>query len=191
RDAFPDFRRYLRAKAALLGHDGGLPWYDLFAPVGASGRVEWPTAAGAVERVFEGYSAGLAGVARRAFDEQWVDAEPRDGKEGGAYCMSVRADESRVLLNFNGSWDSANTLAHELGHAYHNAALAGRLPLQRRTPMALAETASIFCETLMAAAGLEASSGAERLARLDTDLVGSCQVVVDIDSRFRFERAVF
>src|SRR5581483_9751791 len=140
---------------------------------------------------FEGYSAGLAGVARRAFDEQWVDAEPRDGKEGGAYCMSVRADESRVLLNFNGSWDSANTLAHELGHAYHNAALAGRLPLQRRTPMALAETASIFCETLMAAAGLEASSGAERLARLDTDLVGSCQVVVDIDSRFRFERAVF
>jgi pepF/M3 family oligoendopeptidase len=191
RDAFPDFRRYLRAKAALLGHDGGLPWYDLFAPVGDSGPVEWSTATGAVERVFGSYSPGLAALARRAFDEQWVDAEPRDGKEGGAYCMSVRADESRVLLNFDGSWDSANTLAHELGHAYHNVALADRTPLQRRTPMALAETASIFCETLMAAANLAASSGAERLARLDTDLVGSCQVVVDIDSRFRFERAVF
>ncbi|HVM63722.1 MAG TPA: M3 family oligoendopeptidase [Acidimicrobiales bacterium] len=191
REAFPDFRRYLRAKAAYLGHDGGLPWYDLFAPLGSSGRVEWGTAVGAVESVFGTYSPALAGLARRALDEQWVDAEPRDGKEGGAYCMSVRADESRVLLNFDGSWDSANTLAHELGHAYHNLTLADRAPLQRRTPMALAETASIFCETLMAAAGLAESTGAERLARLDTDLVGSCQVVVDIDSRFRFEHAVF
>jgi len=191
RDAFPDFRRYLRAKAALLGHDGGLPWHDLFAPVGDSARIAWATAEGAVTDVFDRYSPALAGLARRAFDEGWVDAEPRTGKEGGAYCMAVRDDESRVLMNFDGSWDSANTLAHELGHAYHNMALAGRAPLQRRTPMALAETASIFCETLMAAAALDASTGGQRLARLDTDLVGSCQVVVDIDSRFRFERAVF
>jgi oligoendopeptidase F len=192
RASFPDFRRYLSAKAALLGHDGGLPWHDLFAPVGDSGGpVGWETATSAVEDVFASYSPTLAELARRALAERWVDAEPRDGKEGGAYCMSVRADESRVLLNFDGSWDSANTLAHELGHAYHNSALAQRSPLQRRTPMALAETASIFCETLMAAASLEGATGAQRLARLDTDLVGSCQVVVDIDSRFRFEQTVF
>jgi oligoendopeptidase F len=192
RASFPDFRRYLSAKAVLLGHDGGLPWHDLFAPVGDSGGpVAWETATSAVEDVFASYSPTLAGLARRALAERWVDAEPRDGKEGGAYCMSVRADESRVLLNFDGSWDSANTLAHELGHAYHNSALAQRSPLQRRTPMALAETASIFCETLMAAASLEGATGAQRLARLDTDLVGSCQVVVDIDSRFRFEQTVF
>src|SRR5579871_1220016 len=191
RAAFPDFRRYLRAKAALLGHGGGLPWHDLFAPVGEGARVGWDAAAAEVERVFSTYSPPLAALARRAFDERWVDAEPRGGKEGGAYCMSVQGDESRVLMNFDGSWDSANTLAHELGHAFHNTALAGRAPLQRRTPMALSETASIFCETLMAAAGIEASAGRERLARLDIDLVGSCQVVVDIDSRFRFERAVF
>ena len=192
RESFPDFRRYLRAKAAVLGHDGGLPWHDLFAPVGdAGGPVAWDTATTAVEGVFAGYSPELAALARRALDESWVDAEPRDGKEGGAYCMSVREGESRVLLNFDGSWDSASTLAHELGHAYHNTTLALRTPLQRRTPMALAETASIFCETLMAAASLEGATGAQRLARLDTDLVGSCQVVVDIDSRFRFEQAVF
>jgi pepF/M3 family oligoendopeptidase len=192
RASFPDFRRYLSAKAALLGHDGGRPWHDLFAPVGESGGpVAWETATGAVEDVFASYSPTLAELARRALAERWVDAEPRDGKEGGAYCMSVRADESRVLLNFDGSWDSANTLAHELGHAYHNSALAQRSALQRRTPMALAETASIFCETLMAAASLEGATGAQRLARLDTDLVGSCQVVVDIDSRFRFEQTVF
>ncbi len=96
-----------------------------------------------------------------------------------------------MLLNFDGSWDSANTLAHELGHAYHNTTLAARTALQRRTPMALAETASIFCETLMTAASLDGTTGAQRLARLDTDLIGSCQVVVDIDSRFRFEQQVF
>ena len=141
--------------------------------------------------VFGSYSPQLAGLATRAFDEGWVDARPRDGKVGGAYCMAVRGGESRVLLNFDGSWDGTQTLAHELGHAYHNAVLGDRSPLQRRTPMALAETASIFCETLMAAHALDGAEGAERLARLDTDLVGSCQVVVDIDSRFRFEQAVF
>ena len=192
RATFPEFRRYLRAKAALLGHDGGLPWYDLLAPVGdVGGPVAWEQATATVSDVFEGYSPALAGLAHRALDEQWIDAAPREGKEGGAYCMPVRADESRVFLNFNGSWDSANTLAHELGHAYHNTTLALRTPMQRRTPMALAETASIFCETLMAASTLERATGAERLARLDIDLVGSCQVVVDIDSRFRFEQQVF
>lgn len=191
RATFPDFRRYLRAKATLLGHTGGLPWWDLLAPVGASGPIDWSTATGAVLDVFGSYSPQLASLARRAFDERWVDAEPREGKVGGAFCAAVRGAESRVLLNFDGSWDSASTLAHELGHAYHNTTLADRTPLQRRTPMALAETASIFCETLMGAASLRDAEGPERLARLDTDLAGTCQVVVDIDSRFQFEQALF
>ena len=92
-----------------------------------------------------------------AFDEQWVDAEARDGKRGGAFCMPVRGDESRVLMNFDGTFDSVSTLAHELGHAYHNTNLAERTPLQRQTPMALAETASIFCETILVQAGLRAA----------------------------------
>jgi pepF/M3 family oligoendopeptidase len=192
RATFPDFRRYLRAKAALLGHHGGLPWWELFAPVGESGpSVDWETATAAVGNAFAGYSPALAALAHRAIDERWIDAEPRDGKVGGAFCVSMRDDESRVLLNFDGSWDGTQTLAHELGHAYHNTALAQRTPLQRQTPMALAETASIFCETLMGAAALNGTMGAERLARLDTDLTGACQVVVDIDSRFRFESRVF
>lgn len=192
RATFPDFRRYLRAKAALLGHAAGLPWWDLLASVDTSAdTVDWATASGAVLNVFSSYSPTLAGLALRALDQRWIDAEPRDGKVGGAFCSSVRGEESRVLLNFDGSWDSAQTLAHELGHAYHNTALAERTPLQRRTPMALAETASIFCETLMATAAMQDTPGASRLARLDTDLAGSCQVVVDIDSRFRFEQALF
>ena len=85
---------------------------------------------------------------QRAVDERWLDAEPRDGKVGGAFCMGVQGEASRVLLNFDGSFDSVQTLAHELGHAYHNTNLGQRTPLQRQTPMALAETASIFCELM-------------------------------------------
>ena len=131
----PSFRRYLRAKARLLGHDGGLPWWDLFAPVGDAGEVAWA----ARDRRWcatrsRGYSPELAGARRRGRSpSSWVDAEIRDGKRGGAYCMSVDGDVSRVMMNFDGSHDSVSTLAHELGHAFHNVALAERTPMQRRT----------------------------------------------------------
>jgi pepF/M3 family oligoendopeptidase len=192
--SFPDFRRYLNAKAALLGHPAGsgLPWWDLSAPVGPAGTaVAWDAAVQAVNGAFSSYSPQLAGLVSRAVAGQWIDAEPRLGKEGGAFCMSVGGDASRVFLNFDGSFDSVQTLAHELGHAYHNVALAERTPLQRQLPMALAETASIFCETITVTTGLARATPEQRLTLLDVDLVGSCQVVVDIHSRFLFEREVF
>ncbi len=187
-----DFARFNRAKAALLGDEGGLPWWDLLAPVGDPRRFAWTEATGAVIDAFAGFSPRLAGVVRTAVAEGWLDAEPRPGKVGGAFCMPVQGGTSRVLLNFDGSFDSVQTLAHELGHAYHNLNLGDRTPLQRRTPMALAETASIFCETVMVQAGLAAAAGdpGAELAILDGDLVGATQVVVDIHSRFLFERAM-
>jgi len=187
-----DFARYNRAKAGLLGHAGrALPWWDMLAPVGDGRRFAWSEATGAVSAAFGGYSPQLAALVHRAVGERWLDAEPRDGKVGGAFCMGVQGEVSRVLLNFDGSFDSVQTLAHELGHAYHNTNLGHRTPLQRQTPMALAETASIFCETIMVQAGLAAAGDdGTRLAILDGDLVGSCQVVVDIHSRFLFERAL-
>jgi pepF/M3 family oligoendopeptidase len=189
--SFPDFRRFLRAKAQLLGHPPGLPWWELFAPVPGAVVRSWDDAATAVREAFATYSPQLSGLVERALAEHWVDAEARKGKRGGAFCLSLRGDESRVLLNFDGSFDSVRSLAHELGHAYHNTNLAGRTPLQRRTPMALAETASIFCETILVQSGLAAASPAERLTLLNVDLEGACQVVVDIHSRFLFEREVF
>jgi oligoendopeptidase F len=194
--SFPDFRRYLRTKARLLGHgDDGLPWWDLFAPVGdpAANECSWDEAVGHVRTAFASYSPALAALAERAFAERWVDAEAHDGKRGGAFCMPVRGDESRVLLNWSGSFDGVSTLAHELGHAYHNTNLAERTAMQRQTPMALAETASIFCETILVQSGLASAAGdvARQLVLLDTDLTGAAQVVVDIHSRFLFERAVF
>ena len=105
--------------------------------------------------------------------------------------MGVRKDESGVFLNFEPSFYSVSTLAHELGHAYHNTCLAARTPMQRETPMALAETASIFCQTIITNAALSRADEAERLAILEHELQDGCQVVVDIHSRFLFERRVF
>jgi pepF/M3 family oligoendopeptidase len=190
--SLPAFRRWLRVKARLHGHAGGLPWWDLFAPLPAApSTVSWDEGCERVTASFGRYSPALAAMAGRALDERWIDAEPRAGKRGGAFCMSFTGDRSLVLLNWADSFDSVQTLAHELGHAYHNTQLAALTPMQRRLPMALAETASIFCETLVVAAGLDGASGAERLALLDTDLQGAAQVVVDIHSRLLFETEVF
>ncbi len=190
--SFPDFRRYMDAKAKLLGIGDHLAFYDMFAPVatGADAAIDWDGANTAVQSAFGGYSPELAGLAKRAIDDKWIDAEIREGKGGGAFCMSVDADRSLVLLNFNGTFDSVQTLAHELGHAYHNTQLADRTPYQRMTPMALAETASIFCETIMVEHGLANADDNARRNILEIDLQGSCQVVVDIHSRFLFEQAM-
>ena len=191
--SFPDFRRYFAAKARLLGHpDGRLPWSNLFAPVGEAGR-EWtyPEAKRFVEQSFRGYSDRLGDFAARAFAEDWLDVPARAGKRGGAFCMGWRSGESRILLNHAPSLDSTSTLAHELGHGYHNLCLKDRTPLQKQTPMTLAETASIFCETVVQQQALSTATGAERLYVLETQLMGQAQVVVDIHSRFLFESAVF
>lgn len=192
--SLPDLRRWMRTKAGLHGHDAsrGLPWWDLVAPLpSTTGTVSWDEGVDVVRQAFGEYSSTLGGLVDRALDEAWIDAEPRDGKTGGAFCARFVDDRSLVLLNWSGSPDSTQTTAHELGHAYHNTALAGRTALQRQLPMALAETASIFCETLVVEAGLSRLEGAERLAQLDVDLVGTNQVIVDIHSRFLFEAEVF
>ncbi len=190
-ESFPDFRRYLRAKAHALGLDA-LTWYDLFAPLGDNSRNwTWDEAQAFIVRHFHGYSNRLGDFAERAFAERWIDAEPRPGKRDGAFCMSLRADESRILANFKPAFSGVSTLAHELGHGYHNTNRCIVTILQRTTPMALAETASIFCETIVRDAGLREADNVEALAILEGSLQGNCQVVVDITSRFMFERSVF
>jgi len=190
--SLPDFRGWMRSKAGLHGHDGALPWHDLFAPLPfAPAEISWNDGLGIVRNAFASYGGALGGLLDRALDERWIDAGPRAGKRGGAFCMPFVDDRSLVFLNWSGSVDSAQTTAHELGHAYHNTQLAHRTPMQRSLPMALAETASIFCETLVVEEGLQRLHGRDRLALLDVDLQGSAQVVVDIHSRFLFETEVF
>ena len=187
-----DFRRWMRVKGRLHGDTNGLSWWNMFAPLEFSpSTISWDEGISLVKGAFASYSNNLAHLVDRSIDEQWLDAEPREGKVGGAFCMPFVGDRSLVLLNWSGSVDSAQTTAHELGHAYHNTQLAQRTALQKRVPMALAETASIFCETLVVEEGLARLSGDERLALLDVNLIGAAQVVVDIHSRFLFETEVF
>ena len=191
-ESLADMRGWMRSKARLLGHDGPLPWHDLVAPLPlAAPAITWDEGVQIVRNAFASYGGGLNGLVDRALNEQWVDAGPRAGKQGGAFCMPLTGDRSLVFLNWSGSFDSAQTTAHELGHAYHNTQLAHRTPMQRMLPMALAETASIFCETLVVEEGLQRLTGNDRLALLDVDLQGTAQVVVDIRSRFLFETEVF
>jgi pepF/M3 family oligoendopeptidase len=191
RESFVDFRRYLRAKARALGLEQ-LAWYDIFAPVGKEQQVwEYAEARTFIVDRFGDYSSKLANFAARAFHENWIDAEPRAGKLDGAYCTPLRKDESRVFANFKPSFNGVSTLAHELGHGYHNLNLAGRTMLQKETPMTLAETASIFCETIVTHAALARADKEEQIAILETSLQNSCQVVLDISSRFLFESRTF
>jgi pepF/M3 family oligoendopeptidase len=192
-DSFPMFRRYFKAKAKRLGKEQ-LPWWDLFAPMGQTDRVfKYEEARDFILEQFGTFSDHLHGLAKRAFDNNWIDAEMREGKSAGAFCMGVSGvDESRILANYDGSLEQLGTLAHELGHAYHNECLVGKGELRTITPMTLAETASIMCETIVTEASLKlAKNKAEELAILENSILGSSQVVVDIASRFLFEKEVF
>ncbi|MFT4038652.1 MAG: M3 family oligoendopeptidase [Thermomicrobiales bacterium] len=191
RAAFPEFRRYLRLKAAALKQPT-LTWYDLFAPMGASERSwSWPEATAFVTQEFAAFSPRMGALAERSVAEQWIDAEPRPGKVGGAFCMGLGGGVSRVLQNFAPGYDAVSTLTHELGHAYHNVTQTDLLPLQREMPSALAETASTFCETIIKDAALAGASRQEQIYILEQSLQGSTQIVVDIISRFDFESAIF
>jgi oligoendopeptidase F len=193
--ALPMFQDYFKAKARKLGLEK-LAWWDLFAPMGSLERsYTFDEAEAFILGNFESFSPELSGLARRAFEHQWIDAEQRVGKRGGAFCMSVPGvAESRVLCNFDGSLDQVSTVAHELGHAFHNECMfkAGKTELQRNTPMTLAETASILCETIIVDAALKRSQSAnETLAILETSLTGDSQIIVDIYSRYLYEKEVF
>lgn len=189
--AFPDFRRYMKAKARALSVEK-LEWFDLAAPIGKSeSEWSWAESQKFLSENFGAYSPKMAEFSDRAYDERWMDAPPRRGKIGGAYCTGTRPGESRILTNFDGSYNAVSTVAHELGHGYHNLCLENRTPLQREIPMTLAETASIFCETLALQAAIKDADKSERIALLDNSLSGSLQVVVDIHSRFLFESLVF
>ena len=190
----PKFRQYLQAKARLLGHENGLPWYDLFAPVGTSGR-KYTTeeARDMLVELFASFDAELARMVQTAFNEEWIDFFPRDGKSGGAFCAGVDCiGESRILTNFDGMLTDVVTLAHELGHAFHNLCIQNHRPLNKDYSMPVAETASTFNEcVVMAAAIARTEDKLEKLALVESQLQDVTQIIVDIYSRFRFEAMVF
>ena len=193
KESLPAFHKYFRKKAELLGHKNGLPFYDLFAPIGSMNRTfTYEEAREYIVNNFRTFSHKLAAFADRAFENKWIDAEPREGKRGGAFCSNLHPiKESRIMANFDGSFSNVITLAHELGHGYHGLCLTEESILNSKYPMPLAETASIFCETIVVNAALEEASEEEKLSILEASLQDAGQVIVDIYSRFLFEDEVF
>ena len=190
----PKFWQYLKAKGKKLGHENGLPWYDLFAPMGkTSTRFTAESAREYLVSLFAEFDQELSDMIARAFDEEWIDFYPRDGKSGGAFCADVNhLKESRILTNFDGMFGDVVTLAHELGHAFHNQCIFDHRPLNQGYSMPLAETASTFNEcVVMASAIAKAANDDEKIALIESQLQDATQIIIDIYSRFRFEKSVF
>ena len=190
----PKFWQYLKTKAKLLGHEKGLPWYDLFAPVGKySAKYTIAESREYLVKLFSTFDSELADMVARAYDEDWIDFYPRDGKRGGAFCMGIESiGQSRILTNFDGMFTDVVTLAHELGHAFHNQCIKDHRPLNHDYSMPVAETASTFNECVIMNAAINgAKSKEEKLALIESQLQDATQIICDIYSRFRFEAMVF
>ena len=192
KEYLPHFRRYLRAKAKYLGHADGLPFYDLFAPVGkASKAYTIEEAREVLLREMGKFTPAMAEFMDNAFEQRWIDVYPKEGKGGGAFCASAHEyDRSLILTNYQGSFSDISTLAHELGHAWHNRCMAGLPYCLTGTPMPLAETASIFNETILAHQVLKTATEEEQFTLLESSLMEVTQTCVDILSRYLFETEV-
>ncbi len=190
----PKFWQYLKAKGKALGHENGLPWYDLFAPMGKSStKFTAQEARDYLVHLFTDFDGELADMVATAFDNAWIDFYPRDGKAGGAFCAGVEClGESRILTNFDGLFTDVVTLAHELGHAFHNLCIRDHRVLNHGYSMPVAETASTFNECVVMASAIgKAQDKEEKLALIESQLQDATQIICDIYSRYRFETAVF
>ena len=193
KESLPVFRRYLRRKAEMLGHKNGLPFYDLYAPISnADMKFTYDEGTKFVVKNFRTFSDNLGDFAQKAIDNNWIDVEPREGKVGGAFCAGLHfIGESRILLNYGGSFGDVVTMAHELGHGFHGECLKNETILNSEYPMPIAETASTFCETIIKKAAIKEADKDEALAILEAEICDCTQVIVDIYSRFLFEKSVF
>lgn len=204
-ESLPMWRDYLKAKARILypaETNSSLHFYDLFAPLSSSSAADtnsqvsktWTFAEAKdyiIER-FTDFSQDMGDFAKNAFKNNWIDAQIRPGKVGGAYCIDFPVQKvSRILSNFTGAFSDITTLAHELGHAYHFYCVKDMDFELSQYPMTLAETASNFAETIVQKDMIKKSSDCEKMVMIELHLQDCCQVLVDILSRFYFEESVF
>lgn len=193
-DARPLMHRYLQAKARALGGER-LDYWDVRAPMGGDGtRWDWGRAQDFIIEQFGTFSSELADFARRCFAEGWVEAEDRSGKRQGAFCIPFREfDQSRVFMTWSGTTTNLITLAHELGHAWHNEVMWDLPAAKARVPSTLAESASTFAEAVVRGAALKQAQGNEQaeLALLESDLQAATVMLVNIPTRMLFEQSLF
>ena len=193
KESMPKFREYLKRKAEILGHKNGLPFYDMYAPIVESDmEFDYEKGKKFVVDKFRTFSDNLANFAQKAMNNNWIDVMPKEGKVGGAFCAGIHyLGESRILLNYGNSFSDVVTMAHELGHGFHGECLKDESVVNTEYPMPIAETASTFCETIVKKAAIKEADKITALAILESEISDCNQVIVDIYSRFLFEKSLF
>lgn len=183
------FVQYLNRKAKLLGLDR-LAWSDVAAPIGDSVQhISYEKGAQLIARQFRRFSPKMADFAEMAFEKRWIEAEDRPGKRPGGFCTSFPiAGETRIFMTFGGTMDNVSTLAHELGHAYHQHVMNDMPALAQEYAMNVAETASTFAEMIVSDAIVSAAeTDGERLTLLEDKLQRAVAFFMNIHARFIFE----
>ena len=185
-------QRWYALKAKLLGLDR-IADYDRMASVAESEEeIGWDEARTIVLDAYKSFSPEMASTAARFFDEQWIDAPPRPGKRGGAFCSyTVPSVHPYVFLNWTGRRRDVMTLAHELGHGLHAYLAREQGIFHQTTPLTVAETASVFGETVTFGRVLESvSDPADRLALLATNIEDAIATIFRQTAMNRFEDLV-
>lgn len=183
------FADYLRRKKQLLGLDS-LSWYDVTAPLGQANKIyTFDEAANFVIQHLQTISPKMGDFVAAAFTKRWVESENRGHKRAGAFCTSLPSSkETRVFTTFMGTADNVSTLAHELGHAFHQHVMTDLPILAQRYAMNVAETASTFNELVVADAALAAATDKdERIALLAAKADNSISFFMNIHCRYIFE----
>ena len=194
KDSLPQLQRYLKAKAKIIGKEGPLAWYDIGAPVGTYNKKFTTTEArDMLLNMFYNFDEELGSMMDTAFRDAWIDFPSRPGKRDGAFCASCRSlGRSWVMTNYSGSLGGVKTLAHELGHAFHNVAIKEHRPLNKKYGRPVSETASIFNECVFYDAIISQETDPQNLlSLLNSYLNAEATLVMDIYSRFLFEDEVF
>ncbi|MFH0794341.1 MAG: M3 family oligoendopeptidase [bacterium] len=188
-------RRIFKVKARALG----LPkvaWYDLGAQLSVPDqeKLSWDKGRALVKNSFARAYPALGNYLQSAVDHNWIEWEPRPGKQSGAFCTgSLLTRESRVFMTFNQSLGDVRTLAHEIGHAFHSFVLRDVRTYAHFYPMTLAESASTFAEMILNEGILSdpAISESSKLLTLNSALSDAAIFLLDIPVRYEFEKAFY
>lgn len=184
---------FLKRKAKVMNLDK-LAWYDTDIPsFTAEKKVTYNEAAEIIITQFHKYSEKLGKFAERAFHEGWIEAEDRQGKMHGGFCAYMPLKkESRIFLTFTGQYQDVVTIAHELGHAYHNYILQDEPAFAQEISTSVAETASTFAENLVLDAAIEnAVTREEKLSLLEIKILNGLKYQVTVPAMFAFEQKLY
>jgi oligoendopeptidase F len=184
---------YMKKKAEKLGLNQ-MSFYDVEAPIGQTeNRMSFQEGAEFIIQQFRKFSPKMADFAEMAFEKRWIEAEDRPGKQPGGFCTSFPdSGETRIFMTYSGSPSSVATLAHELGHAYHQHVMNGLPTFNQGYAMNVAETASTFAEMIVADAAVkQAVDESEKLTLLEDKVQRSVAFFMNIHARFLFETRLY